>query len=79
MPRVSLPDVGVTSAREACSVSSEDITPRSSLLQTHAPIPSGSPFLRLLTSSKESLQVASSPCCQRDLPDVISANLSPDA
>src|SRR5215467_7958931 len=32
VPRVSLPDVGVTVIREACTVSSEDITPRSSLL-----------------------------------------------
>jgi len=39
VPRVPLPDVGVTSIRETCSASSEDITPRSSLLQTHAPIP----------------------------------------
>ena len=45
MPRVSLPDVGVTSIRETCPVSSEDITPRSSLLQTHASIPCGSPLL----------------------------------
>jgi hypothetical protein len=39
VPRVSLPDVGVTSISETCPVSSEDITPRSSLLQTHASIP----------------------------------------
>ena len=31
MPRVPLPDVGVTSIRETCTASSEDITPRSSL------------------------------------------------
>jgi len=30
-------------------------------------------------SLEESLQVATSPCCHRDLPDVISANLSSDA
>jgi hypothetical protein len=51
--------------------SSEDITPRSSLLRTHSPIPCGSPFLRLLASCKESLQVVTSPCCHRDYPDVI--------
>src|SRR5271167_605543 len=79
VPRVSLPDVGVTSIRETCSVSSEDITPRSKLLQTHSPILCGSPLLRLLASYEESVQVATSPCCHQVLPDVISANLSSDA
>jgi hypothetical protein len=32
-----------------------------------------------LASFKESSQVATSPCCHRDLPDVISVNLSSDA
>jgi hypothetical protein len=41
--------------------------------------PVGSPFLRFATSVQESWQVATSPCCQRHLPDSISANLSPDA
>ncbi len=40
MPRVPLPEVGVTGIRETWIVSCGDITPRSSLLQTHAPIPS---------------------------------------
>ena len=79
MPRVPLPDVGVTSIRETCTISSEGVTPHSSLLRTHAPIPCGSPLLRLLASFVESVQVASSPCCHRDYPDVISANLSPGA
>ena len=79
VPRVPLPGVGVTSIRETCPASSEDITPRSSLLQTHASIPGGSPLLRLLASFEKSLQVATSPCCYRDFPDVISANPSPDA
>jgi hypothetical protein len=79
VPRVPLPDVGVTSIRETCPASSEDITPRSSLLQTHASIPCGSPLLRLLASFVESSQVATSPCCYRDYPDVISANPSSDA
>jgi hypothetical protein len=79
VPRVPLPDVGVTSIRETCPASSEDITPRSSLLRTHASIPCGSPLLRLLASFEKSSQVATSPCCYRDSPDVISANLSPDA
>ena len=38
-PRVPLPDVGVTAIRETCTASCGDITPRSSLLQTHASIP----------------------------------------
>ncbi len=41
--------------------------------------PVASPLLRLSASLGESLQVATSPCCQPDLPDVISANLSSDA
>src|SRR3984893_16410050 len=68
VPRVPLPDVGVTSIRETCTASSEDITPRSSLLQTHASIPCSSPLLRLLASFEKSLQVATSPCCYRDFP-----------
>ena len=32
-----------------------------------------------IASFEKSLQVATSPCCHRDLPDVISANLSSDA
>src|ERR1700730_11382197 len=79
VPRVPLPDVGVTFIRETCTASSEDITPRSSLLRTHSPIPRGSPLLRFVASFEESVQVASSPCCHRNLPDVISANLSSDA
>src|SRR5271167_1125407 len=76
VPRVPLPDVGVTSIRETCTVSSEDITPRSWLIQTHSPIPLGSPLLRPFASFEESFQVATSPCCPWDLPDVISENLS---
>jgi hypothetical protein len=37
------------------------------------------PSFGFLASFEESLQVASSPCCQRVLPDVISVNLSLDA
>jgi hypothetical protein len=71
--------IGVTSIRETCTASSEDITPRSSLLRTHASIPCSSPLLRLLASFAESSQGATSPCSYRDYPEVISANLSPDA
>jgi hypothetical protein len=67
VPRVPLPDVGVTSIRETCTTSYENITPRSSLLRTHASIPCGSSLLRLLASFEKSLQVATSPCCYRDL------------
>jgi hypothetical protein len=70
-PRVSLPEVGVTFIRETCTVSSEDIPPRSSLLQTHSPIPSSSPLLWFIASFEESLQVAAGPCCSWDLPDAI--------
>jgi len=38
--------------------------------------PYGSPLLRLFPSFEESLQVAPSPCCRRDLPDVVSVNPS---
>jgi hypothetical protein len=79
MPRVPLPSVGITLAGGCKIHPCEDVTPRSSLLRTHSPIPFGSSCLRLLASYKKSSQVATSPCCQRDLPDVISANPSSDA
>src|SRR5512133_220832 len=43
------------------------------------PLPLGSLLLRHLASFEESLQVVLSPCCPRELPDVISENLSLDA
>lgn len=61
------------------SLSSGGITPRSSLLRAHVPLPLGSLLLRRLASCEESLQVVPSPCCPRELPDVISENLSLDA
>ena len=70
-PSAPLPDVGATLLRETFPASCGDITPRSSLVRAHVPIPYGSPLLRLFTSFEESLQVATSPCCQRDLLDVI--------
>src|SRR5258706_13807759 len=36
-------------------------------------------YFGLLASFEKSLQVATIPCCYRDYPDVISANLSSDA
>src|ERR1039457_2463144 len=62
-----------------CTVSSEGVTPPSSLLRAHVPLPLGSPLLRHLASFEESWQVVLSPCCPRELPDVISENLSSDA
>src|SRR6201987_4257927 len=61
------------------TTSSEGVTPLSSLLRTHVPLPLGSPLLQHLTSFEESLQVVRSPCCPRELPDAISESLSLDA
>jgi hypothetical protein len=61
------------------TTSSEGVTPLSSLLRTHVPLPLGSPPLQHLTSFEESLQVVRSPCCPRELPDAISESLSLDA
>ena len=51
-------------------------TPPSSLLRTHAPI-RNTPYASVLPLCARSLLVAVSPSCESDLPDVISANLSP--
>ena len=61
------------------AISSEGVTPPSSLLRAHVPLPLGSLLLRHLASFEESWQVVHSPCCPRELPDVISENLSLDA
>ena len=61
------------------TISSEGVTPQSSLLRAHVPLPLGSPLLQHLTSFEESLQVVRSPCCPRELPDAISESLSLDA
>jgi hypothetical protein len=79
MSRAPLPNSGVTSVGETWTVSWEGITPPSSLVLAHAPLPLGSLLLRFLASFGESLQVVTSPCCPRQLPDVISENLSLDA
>src|SRR5207344_1655022 len=55
------------------------LAPPSSLLRAHVPLPWGSLLLRHLASFEESWQVVRSPCCPRELPDVISENLSLDA
>jgi len=61
------------------SVSSEGVTPRSSLVRAHVPLPLVSLLLRHLASFEASWQVVRSPCCPGELPDVISKNLSLDA
>jgi hypothetical protein len=71
MSRATLPNSGVTSVGETWSVSWEGVTPPSSLVLAHAPLPLGSLLLRFLASFGESLQVVTSPCCPRQLPDVI--------
>jgi len=77
--RAPSPNSGVTSVGETLPTSWESITPPSSLVRAHAPLPLGSLLLRFLASSGESLQVVTSPCCPRQLPDVISNSLSLDA
>jgi hypothetical protein len=64
---------------DVSAISSEGVTPPSSLLRAHVPLPLGSLLLRHLASFEESLQVVRSPCCPRELPDVISESLSLDA
>ena len=71
VPRVPLPASGVTSDGEMSSISSEGVTPPSSLVRTHAsdqnpPADFGYP------SFDRSSQVAVSPCWKMALPDVIS-------
>jgi hypothetical protein len=53
--------------------------PPSSLLRAHVPLPLGSLLLRHLASFEESWQAVRSPCCPRELPDVISESLSLEA
>ena len=74
-----MPNFGVTSIGEMWTISSEGVTPPSSLLRAHVPLPLGSPLLQHLASFEESLQVVRSPCCPRELPDAISESLSLDA
>ena len=64
---------------DVSAISSEGVTPPSSLLRAHVPLPLGSLLLRHLASFEESWQVVRSPCCPGELPDVISENLSLDA
>src|SRR5215467_5929228 len=77
--RAPLPSSGVTSVGETWSVSWEGVTPPSSLILAHVPLPLSSLFLRHLASFRESLQVVLSLCCSQELPDVISESPSLDA
>src|SRR5262249_46506569 len=57
------------------STMSAGITPPSSLLRAHAPV-LNPPAASVVPSDSGSMQVAVSPCWEKDLPDVISAHLS---
>src|SRR5258708_9965527 len=61
------------------AISSEGVTPPSSLLRAHVPLPLVSLLLRHFASFEESWEVVRSHCCPQELPDVISENLSLDA
>jgi len=71
VPRAPLPASGVTFGDEMSGISSEGVTPPSSLVRTHAPNQNppadfGCPYFG------RSLQVAVNPCWKLALPDVIS-------
>ena len=75
MPRAPLHEPGVTLLVVVFWTTSAGVTPPSSLVRTHAPI---LPPLRasVRPSDTKSVQVAVSPCWEKDLPDVISTHLS---
>jgi hypothetical protein len=78
VPRAPLPGVGVTHAGTVSSTASEGVTP--SFLAPTSPCAGPNPSLRLRVAlCRGSLQVAASPCWEMALPDVVSADLSPDA
>ena len=63
-----MPTVGVTSHGETWSASSEDITPRSQLIRTHAPNPAGSPFLRFFPRSESLCRLLPAPAARGFFP-----------
>lgn len=77
VPRAPSPAPGVTGRRRGVAAPSAGVTPPSSLLRTHAPVPP--PPAAFLYTVGGSLPVAVSPGWGRHLPDVISADLSTDA
>src|SRR5215471_10795872 len=68
VPRVPLPDIGVTSIRETCIASCEDITPRSWLLRTHAPIRLSSPLLQPTLRARSLCRLLPAPAAGRTIP-----------
>src|ERR1019366_883955 len=68
VPRVPLPDVGVTAIRETCTASCGDITPRSSLLRTHSSLPFGSPLLRPKPRSRSLCRLLPAPAADGIFP-----------
>src|SRR5574341_198347 len=66
---------GVTSHVMVSGTMSVGVTPPSSLLRAHAPI-LPPPRASVVPSDAWSVQVAVSPCWEKDLPDVVSAHLS---
>ena len=79
---LELPSAQSPFARARCPVHammsrtmSAGITPPSSLLRAHAPV-LNPPAASVVPSDSGSMQVAVSPCWEKDLPDVISAHLS---
>jgi hypothetical protein len=75
LPRAPLPEAGVTRLRAMSRITSEGVTPPSSLLWAHAPhrVPLADLGLPLYN---ESLQVATSPCWKSVAPNIISAILA---
>jgi hypothetical protein len=70
VPRVPLHAQGVTSDVMVSRTMSVGVTPRSSLVRTHAPV-LHPPAASVVPSVSGSMQVAVSPCWEEDLPDVI--------
>ena len=68
MPRVPLPDVGVTAIRETCTASCGNITPRSWLLRTHSSVPFGSPLLRPKPRSRSLCRLLPAPAAGGTFP-----------
>jgi len=75
VPRAPLHGHGVTVHAMMSRTMSAGITPPSSLLRAHAPV-LNPPAASVVPSDSGSVQVAVSPCWEKDLPDVISAHLS---
>ena len=75
VPRAPLHVQGVTSLVVMSRTTSAGVTPPSSLLRAHAPV-LHPPRASVVPSDSRSVQVAVSPCWEKDLPDVISAHLS---